>query len=397
MSYALTQATGPERSMQAFQFEAPPLPPEAIAARRRVRAFLSAERTAGRYAPQRSSWSTFDAEFSRRAGAAGFIGVTWPEGYGGQALSSLVRYVITQEMLAAGAPCFAHWIADRQSGPQILRHGSERAKRLILPRICRGECYFGIGMSEPDSGSDLAAVRTRAARRDGGWVIDGSKIWTSNAHRVHYLIALVRTGDAGDDRHGGLTQFIVDLSQPGVTVRPIHNLAGEHEFNEVFFQGYFVPDDMRVGDEGQGWSMVTEELAFERSGPDRFLSDYRLLVALIDRVGTSPDRQQAAAIGRLVGHLVALQRMSSAVAGLLDRGKTPNVEAALVKDVGTAFERDLPEVARRIVPVEPSLEARAGEFAETLGHVLLHAPSFTLRGGTREILRGIIARGLGLR
>ena len=122
-----------------------------------------------------------------------------------------MRFVITQEMLAAGAPCFAHWIADRQSGPQILRHGSERAKRLLLPRICRGECFFGIGMSEPDSGSDLAAVRTRAVRRDGGWVINGSKIWTSNAHRVHYLIALVRTGDAGEDRHGGLTQFIVDL------------------------------------------------------------------------------------------------------------------------------------------------------------------------------------------
>jgi alkylation response protein AidB-like acyl-CoA dehydrogenase len=383
--------------MQAFQFDAPRLPPEAIAVRRRVRTFLSAERAAGRYAAHRSSWSTFDAEFSRRAGAAGFIGVTWPEEYGGQALSSLVRYVITQEMLAAGAPCFAHWIADRQSGPQILRHGSERAKRLILPRICRGECYFGIGMSEPDSGSDLAAVRTRAVRRDGGWVIDGSKIWTSNAHRVHYLIALVRTGDAGEDRHGGLTQFIVDLSQPGVTVRPIHNLAGEHEFNEVFFQGYFVSDDMRVGEEGQGWSMVTEELAFERSGPDRFLSDYRLLVALIDRVGTAPDRQQATEIGRLVGHLVALQRMSSAVAGLLDRGWAPNIEAALVKDVGTAFERDLPEVARRIVPVEGSLEEHEDGFAQTLGHVLLHAPSFTLRGGTREILRGIIARGLGLR
>ena len=207
----------------------------------------------------------------------------------------------------------------------------------------------------------------------------------------------MRTGDAGEDRHGGLTQFIVDLSQPGVTVRPIHNLTGEHEFNEVFFQNYFVPDDMRVGDEGQGWSMVTDELAFERSGPDRFLSDYRLLVALIDRVGTAPERQQAAEIGRLVSHLVTLQRMSFAVAGLLDRGRTPNTEAALVKDVGTAFERDLPEVARRLVPVEASLEARADEFAETLGHVLLHAPSFTLRGGTREILRGIIARGLGLR
>lgn len=383
--------------MRAFQFDAPRFPPEAVATRRRVREFLAAERKAGRYTPHRCSWSTFDAEFSRRAGAAGFIGVTWPKEYGGQALSSLVRYVITQEMLAAGAPCFAHWIADRQSGPQILRHGSERAKRLILPRICRGECSFGIGMSEPDSGSDLAAVRTRAVKRDGGWVINGSKIWTSNAHRVHYLIALVRTGDGGEDRHGGLTQFIIDLAHPGASVRPIYNLAGGHEFNEVFFQEYFVPDDMMVGAEGQGWSMVTAELAFERSGPDRFLSDYRLLVGLIDRVGPQPNDQQAVEIGRFVGHLVALQRMSASIAGLLDEGKSPNTEAALVKDVGTAFERELPEMARRLVPVEASLDDPGDAFAETLGYVTLHAPSYTLRGGTREILRGIIARGLGLR
>jgi alkylation response protein AidB-like acyl-CoA dehydrogenase len=383
--------------MRSFQFDAPTLPPEAALARQRARDFLAAERASGRYVPHRCSWSTFDAEFTRRVGAAGFIGVTWPKQYGGQALSSLVRYVITQEMLAAGAPCAAHWIADRQSGPQILRHGSEGAKLLLLPRICRGECFFGIGMSEPDSGSDLAAVRTRAVKRDGGWVIDGSKIWTSNAHRVHYLIALVRTGDAGPDRHGGLTQFIIDLARPGVTVRPIHNLAGGHEFNEVFFQNYLVADDMMVGAEGQGWSMVTEELAFERSGPDRFLSDYRLLVELIDRLGPHATQRHAVEIGRLVGHLAALQRMSAAVAGLLDQGTSPNIEAAVVKDVGTAFERELPEVARRLIQVEASLEDRGDQLSETLAHVVLHAPSYTLRGGTREILRGIIARGLGLR
>ena len=383
--------------MQGFKFEAPRLPPQAQAFRRRVREFLAGERAAGRFVPHRCSWSTFDAEFSRRAGAAGFIGVTWPTQYGGQALSSLVRFVITEEMLAAGAPCFAHWVADRQSGPQILRNGTERARRELLPRICRGECYFGIGMSEPDSGSDLAAVRTRAARVSGGWVVNGSKIWTSNAHRVHYLIALVRTGDAGEDRHGGLTQLIIDMAQPGVTVRPIRNLAGGHEFNEVHFADYFVPDDMMVGAEGQGWSLVTQELAFERSSPDRFLSDYRLLVETINRVGAEPDRWQAAEIGRLVAHLVTLRRMSGAIAGLLDQGKSPNTEAALVKDVGTGFEREIPEMVRRLQAAEPSLDAHDDAFAETLAHVVLHAPAYTLRGGTREILRGIIARGLGLR
>jgi alkylation response protein AidB-like acyl-CoA dehydrogenase len=385
--------------MQALRFDAPQLPPDAREARKRVRAFLAAEREAGRLqrTPSGSSWTTFAPEFTRRAGAAGFIGATWPKEYGGQALSSLARFVITAEMLAAGAPCFAHWIADRQSGPQILRHGTERAKRLLLPRICRGECYFGIGMSEPNSGSDLAAVRTRATKHDGGWLINGAKIWTSYAHKVHYLIALVRTGDAGEHRHGGLTQFIIDLAAPGVTVRPIYNLAGEHEFNEVFFQDYFVAHDMMVGAEGEGWSMVTSELAFERSGPDRFLSDYGLLVELIERIGRRPNERQAIEIGRFTSHLATLLQMSTAVAALLQGGENPNTEAALVKDVGTTFERELPEIARRLIAVEPSVDAADDRFAQTLAEVTLHAPSYTLRGGTREILRGIIARGLGLR
>jgi alkylation response protein AidB-like acyl-CoA dehydrogenase len=383
--------------MTGFQFKGVTLPPEAEDARARVRAFLAAERRAGHFTPHRCSWSTFDAQFSARAGSAGLIGVTWPKQYGGQELSSLARFIITEEMLAAGAPCGAHWIADRQSGPQILRYGSEHARQAILPRICRGECFFGIGMSEPNSGSDLAAVRTRGVKRDDGWVINGSKIWTTNAHHVHYLIALVRTGDPGKDRHGGLTQFLIDLSRPGVTIRPIQDIAGKREFNEVFFEDYPVSDEMLVGAEGQGWSIVTEELAFERSGPDRFLSDFRLLVELVDRVGPNPSERQAVEIGRLVAHLVCLLRMSASIASQLQKGKAPDTEAALVKDIGTAFEREVPEVARRLVPVEASLDAADDPFSETLADVLLRAPSFTIRGGTREILRSVIARGLGMR
>ncbi len=233
--------------MPRFNFDTPRLPAEALAERLRARDFLASELANQRYDAHLTSWSSFDADFSRRAGAAGFIGMTWPKSYGGRELSSLTRFVVTTDMLAAGAPSFAHWIADRQSGPQILAHGSERAKHEILPRICRGECYFGIGMSEPNSGSDLAAVRTKATRHGDGWRINGSKIWTSNAHHAHYLIVLARTGDAGEGRHGGLTQFIADLSQPGVQIRPIFNIAGAHEFNEVFFDDFHVPEDMMVG------------------------------------------------------------------------------------------------------------------------------------------------------
>ncbi|UPJ71375.1 acyl-CoA dehydrogenase family protein [Bradyrhizobium sp. 187] len=382
--------------MRAFRFESLTLPPEADAMRRKVRAFLKEERDNGRYAAHRTSWSTFDPEFSKRAAKAGFIGMTWPKRYGGGEYSNLQRFVVTEEMLAAGAPGGAHWIADRQSGPQILKHGSERARELILPRIAAGECYFGIGMSEPDSGSDLAAARTKADKVEGGWVINGTKIWTSNAHRVHYLIVLARTEPPSENRHAGLSQFIVDTGSEGIEIRPIMNLSGGHEFNEVFFKNCFVPDDMMIGRPGEGWTRVTGELAFERAGPDRFMSDIRLLVELVDKIGREPNERQAVEIGRLAAHFATLRRMSSSIAGLLERGESPVTEAALVKDVGTAFEREVPEAVRKLLPVEASLDDD-DEYSQAMAHVLLHAPSFTIRGGTPEILRGMIARGLGLR
>lgn len=382
--------------MLGFDFDGVRFPPAAEEARTRVRAFLEAERAAGRIVPHRGTWSTFDAGFTRRLGEAGFIGVTWPKVYGGQEASSLARFVITEEMLAAGAPCAAHWVADRQSGPQILKHGTERAKQEILPAICRGECTFGIGMSEPGSGSDLASVRTRATLVDGGWRIDGQKIWTTNAHNVTYLIVLARTGDAGPSRHEGLTQFIVRMDSPGIEVRGIQDMAGNHEFNEVFFDGCFVPNDMMLGKEGSGWDLVTGELAFERSGPDRFLSDFQLFVALVDKVGPTPDRMSAVEIGRMFSELSALRRMSTSIAGMLDEGAQPLVEAAIVKDLGTSFEQALPETARRLVPEEADRDT--GEvYGEALAETMLRAPCFSLRGGTREILRGMIARGIGLR
>jgi Acyl-CoA dehydrogenase, N-terminal domain/Acyl-CoA dehydrogenase, middle domain len=385
-----------EGDVPAFKFEPLMLPPEAEAMRRKVRAFLEEERAQGRYAAHRCSWITFDPDFSRRAAAAGFIGMTWPKKYGGGERSNLERFVVTEEMLAAAAPGGAHWIADRQSGPQILKYGSERARQSILPRIASGECYFGIGMSEPNSGSDLAAVRTRADKAEGGWFLNGAKIWTTNAHRVHYLIVLARTEPLGKNRHAGLTQFIVDTAAQGIEIRPILDLSGGHEFNEVFFRDCFVPADMLIGKPGEGWARVTGELAFERAGPDRFMSDIRLLVEVINRVGPDPSQRQAVEIGRLISHLAALRRMSSSIAGLMERGESPVTEAALVKDVGTAFEREIPEIVRRVSPAEPSLDDDE-HYSQALANVLLQAPSFTIRGGTPEILRGLIARGLGLR
>ncbi|WPZ27584.1 acyl-CoA dehydrogenase family protein (plasmid) [Sulfitobacter pontiacus] len=382
--------------MSAFQFDLVAMPQEAEDARSDIRAFLEDELKKKRFEPHLCTWSSFDPEFSKRLGQAGFIGMTWPAEHGGKNASMLTRFVITEELLAAGSPCGAHWIADRQSGPQILRHGSPRAKAEILPRIVAGECYFGIGMSEPGAGSDLAAVKTRATKVDGGWSISGQKIWTTNAHLVNYMIVLARTGDAGPSRHEGLTQFIVDMSSDGVTPRGITDLAGNHEFNEVFFDECFVPDDMVVGEVGEGWSLVTGELAFERSTPDRFLTDYQLFRALVDRIGPEPDRGQAVQIGEMVAELASLRRMSISISGMLDRGDQPVVQAAMVKDLGTAFERSVPEIARVMVAVEPTRQTD-DPFVEAMAETVLRAPSFTLRGGTREILKSMIARGLDLR
>lgn len=375
------------------------LPPEAEALRGEVRDFIGETRDALGWTPQSNFATSFSADFSRRLGAKGWIGMTWPEAYGGAERSYLERYVVIEELLAAGAPVGAHWIADRQSGPLLLRFATEAQKADILPRITRGECYFSIGMSEPDSGSDLASVRTRAEKVDGGWRLTGTKVWTSNAHLNHYMIALCRTAPAGEDRHAGLSQFLVDLASDGLSIRPIRNLAGAHDFNEVVLDAVFVPEEGLIGREGDGWAQVTSELAYERSGPERFLSTFRLFAEQVRAAGPAPDPRAAEAIGRLTAHLWTLRTMSVSVASLLQFGRSPDVAAAVVKEVGNRFERDVAEAARLICPVEPDLGDGAGlaSFADTLADAVLQIPSFTLRGGTTEIMRSIIARELGLR
>jgi alkylation response protein AidB-like acyl-CoA dehydrogenase len=365
--------------------------------RSEVRAFL------GEHLPKRSItegvgvWGGHDREFSRKMGARGWIAMTWPKKYGGHERSALERYVVLEEMLASGAPVSGHWVADRQSGPLILRVGTEQQKRDILPRIAAGELSFCIGMSEPDSGSDLASVRTRAARTTDGFLVNGTKLWTSNAHRSEYMILLARTGEAGEQRHGGLTQFLVELkATQGIAIRPVHNLAGDHHFNEVVFQDAFLPDTCVLGEVGSGWQQVTSELAFERSGPERFLSAFTLLVELARALGPEPSERGRVALGRLVAHIYTLRRLSRSVAGMLQAGANPAQQAALVKDLGTTLEQEIPEIARLLVDEEPDRDSKRA-FAAVLARTMMNAPSFSIRGGTREILRGMIARGLGLR
>lgn len=370
------------------------LPPACEVLRKEVRAFLA--ETIGDHTPRQRarSWMGFDAEFSKKLGARGWIGLTWPKKYGGHERSFLERYVVMEELLAAGAPVAAHWIADRQSGPLLLRFGTEAMRQTVVPRIAKGEAYFCIGMSEPDSGSDLASVRSRAERVPEGWRVNGRKIWTSKAHRAHYMIALLRTSKSEENRHAGLSQFLVDLSLPGISIRPIRDLTGEESFNEVLFDNLILPVDSLIGGEGDGWSQVTTELAFERSGPERYLSSIELLIQMIHAAAPDNERQ-AVAIGKLAAEAMTLRRMSLGVAGMLDRGEHPGIVAAVVKDLGTTFEQRIPEIAAEAFDIE--LGAAGSALAEVAGRTLQSSVSFSLRGGTREVLRGIIARGLGLR
>ncbi|MBI1179534.1 MAG: acyl-CoA dehydrogenase [Alphaproteobacteria bacterium] len=373
------------------------LGPEQEALRAEVRDFLEKDYAAGGFQRGQEAMARYDIEFSKRLGAAGYLGVTWPKKYGGRELTFLDRFVIVEEVLAAGAPVGAHWVADRQSGPLLLKYGTEEQRERFLPPIVRGESYFCIGMSEPDSGSDLASARCSATRVDGGWRLNGTKLWTSLAHICHYMIALVRTSPVNpENRHEGFSQMIVDLHAPGVEVRPVYNLAGEHHFNQEVFTDYFVPDENVVGEIGQGWAQVMSELAYERSGPERILSTFQTLVELVRAVGDNPSEVEARAIGRLTAHLTTLRGMSVSVAGMLADGKMPVTEAALVKDLGTNYCKDVPETARLIRPPETGAGGNSG-YEAMLAKATLLAPSLTIQGGTREILRGMIARGLGLR
>lgn len=374
----------------------PVLEPEALTdLRLEVREFLDAQLAAGTFTPDVDSWlSGWNVEFTRALARRGWLGMTIPKEYGGHGRTFLERFVVTEELLAAGAPVAAHWMADRQVAPMLLRFGNETLKRTYLPRIAAGEIFFGIGMSEPDSGSDLASVRTRAERVDGGWRVYGTKLWTSGGHEADAFIALVRTApptvtDGRVDRHSGLSQLLVRLKEPGVQIRPVISANGQHHFNEIVLDGVFVADDHVVGELGAGWRQVTSELSFERSGPERFLSTYPLAAAVFGRDDLMLD---AAEVGRFTARLAGLHQMSLSIAAALQRGERADVPAALVKVLGTTLEGDLADLVDLDLPAGSSVPA-----ATLTRRAVQQRPGFTLRGGTNEILRGVIARGLGMR
>ena len=383
----------------SLSFDPVRLSPQCEALRTEVRAFLAQEISAGTFEPHHPGYSeSYDRDFSRRVGAEGWIGMTWPKQYGGHERSQLERYVVTEEFRVANAPANFHFVADRQSGPILLKYAPEHIKKDILPRICRGELCFAIGMSEPGSGSDLFAAKTKATKVDGGWRINGSKIWTTSAHIANYMLALFRTSPpTKENRRHGLTQFLVNMKTQGITVNPIYQMTGKPGFNEVVFVDTFLPDDHVIGEIDGAWKQATSELAYERSGPERFLDTFYVLLELIRILGPEPDLRGAEGLGQLVAQLHTLRRMSVSVAGMLQAGKEPVVEGSIVKDLGTVWEQKLPARVRELAALlKPELLNHTA-LEDQLAHATTIAPKLTIQGGTTEILRGIIARGLGLR
>jgi alkylation response protein AidB-like acyl-CoA dehydrogenase len=356
------------------------------ALRAEVRGLVSQWRDEGRYTPRSDSWlRSFDPAFSRELAARRLLGITWPRRFGGRAGSNLMRLAVTEELLRAGAPVAAHWIADRQIGPAILRHGSARLQEEILPGIAAARHLFCLCMSEPEAGSDLAAVRTFAERADGGWRVSGRKVWTSIAQHATHIYLLART-ERCERKFDGLTEFIVDKDSPGITVSLIVDMAGEHHFNEVLFEDVFIPDHRVLGRVGAAWGQVVEQLSFERGGPERILSTYPLLMSLLAELPGTADPELTRKIGMLAARLAVMRRMCRDVAQAMDRGEAPVEGAATLKYLGNQFERDVIEVAR------PLLGAQDAGPDSAYGQALLASPGFSIRGGASDVLLSIIAK-----
>ena len=362
--------------------------------RQEVRSFLKQHIEKGTFETRCDSWlSGSDPSFSKLVAEQGWIGMTWPKQYGGSERSTIDRYILTEEFLAFGAPVAAHWFADRQTGPLLLRFGTDYQKEFFLPKIVKGECFFAIGLSEPNSGSDLASVATRAEKVEGGWIVNGAKTWSSNAHDAHYMVTLIRTEPLGEKKHEGLSQFIIDLKGEGVTIAPIRYLTGEPHFNDVYLDNVFVPDEMVVGTLGNGWKQGLAELAFERSGPERILSTFPLLNEVIEQLKIKRDLVGLEEATKLVAELWSLRNLSIGVAKVLEEGGEVAIPAALVKSIGTKFEQKIPEIIRLMLDVYPNLHSD-NRVERYLSESILHAPGFTIRGGTSEVLYGILAKGV---
>ncbi|HXG21269.1 MAG TPA: acyl-CoA dehydrogenase family protein [Methylomirabilota bacterium] len=376
------------------------LTPEQQAFRQEIRDFLAREVTPE--AKTEDGWIIgFSREFSRKLGERGWIGLTWPKYYGGQERSYLDRVILTEELLRAGAPVAAHWLGDRQVGPALLAYGSEEQKAEILPRVTKGEIVFCLGMSEPGAGSDLASLRTKAVEEGDHFVITGQKIWTSFAHVADYAYLVART-DPHAPKHKGISEFLVDMKTPGVTVRPLVDITGEHHFNEAFFDNVRIEKKWLIGEKNRGWYQIASQLDYERSGIERLLSNYSLFrdaLRYAQEHGLTRDPLVRNQLAQMQIELEMGRFLVYKVAWLLSKGVVPNYEAALAKCFCTEVEQRIAQTVSTLLGDYAVLlpGSPAARLAGRAARQYLYAPAYTIQGGTSNILRNIMAiRGLGL-
>jgi len=372
-----------------------------------VHEFLEGELRQGLWRPQCDAWiQGFDPAFTKRVAGRGWIGLTWPRRYGGQERSYVDRLIVTEEMLRFGAPAALHWFADRQIGGGILRYGSEEQKLEFLPRIMRGEMYVGLGMSEPEAGSDLASLKTKAEARGDSFIVNGQKTWTSGGSFINYIDLFART-DFEAPKHKGITEFLVPMDLPGISRIPMIDITGTEAWNDIFFDNVRVPASCVIGELNKGFYHVVEELAYERGGMERLMGNYPLYDGLrrfvieekqngqrlIDDLrvrGAMAELEVDFEVGRLLMYRAASE---------MDRGQPPTVEAAASKVYGTAFEQRLANLAFTLLGPYGNVTGErptvpADGFA---AHSYLASKGYSLQAGSTEVLKNIIAtRGLGL-
>ena len=374
---------------------------EQEAFREDIQTFLDAELPEPPDIPDDGWIVGYDREFSKKVGAKGWIGLTWPKEYGGQGRSYLDRLILTEEFLKRGAPVASHWLADRQMGPSILHYGTPEQKEKLLPGIISGELCFCIGMSEPGAGSDLAGLQTKAEEDGDEFVLNGQKIWTSFAHVAEYCYLVVRT-NPDVPKHKGISEFIVDMKTPGITVKPIVDITGAHHFNEVFFDQVRVPKSALVGEKDRGWYQIAAQLDYERSGIERLMSNYLLLDAIQDYVRQTGEIRRETVRHRLAQLYIEFNMgkfLVYRIAWLLTQGIIPNAESAAAKAFCTEYEQRLAQTASELMGMHSLLmpDSPQARLHGRIARAYLYAPAYTIQGGTSAILRDIIAmRGLGL-
>lgn len=341
----------------------------------------------------------FSPEFSRKLSEKGWIGLNWPVEWGGKDRTAVERFILIEELARHDAPLHYHGAAERQVGPSLIRHGTSEQKQEFLPKIVRSELSFCLGLSEPGAGSDLANVATKAVADGDDYVVNGQKIWTSFAHRSDMCWLVVRTSDTAE-KHRGISMLLVDMKSPGITVRPLINMSAEHGFNQVFFKDVRVPRSNLVGDENSGWYILAEHLDFERAGIDRIAYSQGLFEDCLkimrgrctdgQRGGVVRQRLAELSIELAVGRLLAYR-----VACLFDSGVVPNVEVSMAKAFGSEWTQRMANAVYDIAMTHGDTFSR--EFQERAARAYLTSVADTVRAGTSEIQRNIIAqRGLRL-